>query len=173
MKLTVKELVLIALLSALLLVCQIGLAVLPNMEVVSLLVILYTLFFKKKTLYIIYIFALLEGLIYGFGIWWVMYLYIWTILWGITMLLKEEKSPVIWAFVSGFFGLFFGTLCSVPYFITGGVSMGLSWIVAGLQMDIIHGIGNFFIALVLFKPLYTAFRKVYHMFFENETLPHT
>ena len=167
MKLTVKELVLIALLSAVLLVCQVGFAFLPNIEVVSLLVILYTLFFKKKTLYIIYIFALLEGLIYGFGIWWVMYLYVWTILWGITMLLKKEKSPVIWAFISGFFGLFFGTLCSVPYFITGGVSMGLSWIIAGLQMDIIHGIGNFFVTLLLFQPLYTAFQKVYHLFFKN------
>lgn len=167
MKLTVKELVLIALLSAVLLVCQVGFAFLPNIEVVSLLVIIYTLFFKKKTLYIIYIFALLEGLIYGFGIWWIMYLYVWTILWGITMLLKKEKSPVIWAFISGFFGLFFGTLCSVPYFITGGVSMGLSWIVAGLQMDIIHGIGNFFVALLLFQPLYAAFQKVYHMFYEN------
>ncbi len=167
MKLTVKELVLMALLSALLLVSQVGLAFLPNIEVVSLLIILYTLFFQKKTLYIIYIFALLEGLIYGFGIWWIMYLYVWTILWGIAMLLKEDKSPIIWAFVSGFFGLFFGTLCSVPYFFTGGVNMGLSWIVAGLQMDIIHGIGNFFVALVLFQPLYIAFQKVYHMFFEN------
>ena len=168
MKLTVKELVLIALLSALLIVAQVGLAFLPNIEVVSLLIILYTLFFKKKTLYVIYIFALLQGLIYGFGIWWIMYLYVWTILWGITLLLKEEKNPIIWAFISGFFGLFFGTLCSVPYFISGGVGMGLSWIASGLMMDIIHGIGNFFVALLLFKPLHNAFQKVYHLFFENQ-----
>ena len=167
MKLQVKELVLIALLSALLLVAQVGLAFLPNIEVVSLLIILYTLFFKKKTLYIIYIFALLEGLIYGFGIWWIMYLYVWTILWGITMLLKEEKSPVIWAFISGFFGLLFGTLCSVPYFITGGVGMGISWIASGLLMDIIHGIGNFLVTILLFHPLYTAFNKVYRIFYQN------
>lgn len=167
MKLTIKELVLIALLAALLLVSQVGLAFLPNIEVVSLLIILYTLFFRKKTLYIIYIFALLEGLIYGFGIWWFMYLYVWTILWGITTLLKNEKSPIIWAFISGFFGLLFGTLCSVPYFITGGVSMGLSWIAAGLMADVIHGVGNFFVALLLFQPLYAAFRKVYHLFYKN------
>lgn len=165
MKLQIKELVLIALLSAVLFVSQVALAVLPNIEVVSLLVILYTLFFKKKTLYIIYIFALLEGLVYGFGIWWFMYLYVWTILWGITMLCKEEKSPVIWAFISGFFGLLFGTLCSVPYFITGGVGMGLSWIVSGLFADVIHGIGNFFVALLLFKPLYAAFQKVYRILY--------
>jgi len=171
MKLTIKELVLIALLAALLLVSQVGLGFLPNIEVVSLLVILYTLFFKKKTLYIIYIFALLEGLIYGFGIWWIMYLYVWTILWGIATLFREEKNPVIWAFISGFFGLFFGTLCSVPYFITGGVSMGLSWIASGLMMDIIHGVGNFVVALLLFKPLYAAFQKVYRIFYQNQA-PH-
>ena len=166
MKLTVKELVLIALLSASLLVAQVGLSFLPNIEVVSLLVILYTLFFKKKTLYIIYIFALLEGLIYGFGTWWFMYLYVWTILWGIATLFKEEKNPVIWAFISGFYGLFFGTLCSVPYFIIGGVQMGLSWIAAGLMADLIHGVGNFIVALVLFKPLYVAFQKVYRIFYQ-------
>lgn len=167
MKLSIKELVLISLLSALLIVVQVGLAFLPNIELVSLLIILYTLFFKKKTLYIIYIFAILEGLIYGFGIWWFMYLYVWTILWGITCFFKEEKNPVIWAFISGFFGLFFGTLCSVPYFISGGVGLGLSWIASGLMMDIIHGIGNFFVALLLFKPLHTAFQKVYTIFYQS------
>ncbi|MBP3610871.1 MAG: hypothetical protein J6J42_11120 [Lachnospiraceae bacterium] len=164
---TVKELVLTALLSALLLTSQVALAVLPNIEVVSLLVILYTLFFKKKTLYIIYIFAILEGLVYGFGTWWFMYLYVWTILWGITTLFKEEKNPVIWAFISGFFGLLFGTLCSVPYFIIGGVNMGLSWIAAGLMADVIHGVGNFVVTLVLFKPLYTAFQKIHHIFYQT------
>ncbi|MBO5353281.1 MAG: hypothetical protein J6A77_08300 [Lachnospiraceae bacterium] len=164
---TVKELVLTALLSALLLTSQVALAVLPNIEVVSLLVILYTLFFKKKTLYIIYIFAILEGLVYGFGTWWFMYLYVWTILWGITTLFKEEKNPVIWAFISGFFGLLFGTLCSVPYFIIGGVNMGLSWIAAGLMADVIHGVGNFVVTLVLFKPLYTAFQKIHRIFYQT------
>lgn len=167
MKLTVKEAVLIALLAALLFVSQVGLAFLPNIEVVSLLVILYTMFFKKKTLYIIYIFVLLEGLLYGFGIWWIMYLYVWTILWGITMLLKSEKSPVIWAFISGFYGLSFGTLCSVPYFFTGGAHMAVSWIISGLFMDIVHGVGNFFVALLLFQPLYTAFQKIYRTFYQK------
>lgn len=167
MKLTVKEAVLISLLAALLFVSQVGLAFLPNIEVVSLLIILYTMFFKKKTLYIIYIFVLLEGLLYGFGIWWIMYLYVWTLLWGLTMLLKNEKSPVIWAFISGFYGLSFGTLCSVPYFFTGGVHMAVSWIISGLIMDIVHGVGNFFVTLLLFQPLYTAFQKIYHTFYQK------
>ena len=166
MKLKVKELVLLSLLAALLLSGQVALAFLPNIEVVSILIIIYTLFFKKKTLYVIYLFALLEGLIYGFGTWWIMYLYVWTILWGITMLMQKEKSPFIWAFVSGFFGLAFGTLCSVPYFIIGGVSAGLASIVSGLMFDVTHGIGNFVVALVLFRPLHLVFQKVHTQFYE-------
>ena len=160
MKLSVKDIVLIALLSALLLISQIALAPIPNVELVSLLLILYTIFFQKKTLYIIYVFALLEGILYGFGMWWFCYLYVWTILWGITMLLKAEQTALFWALVSGFFGLSFGTLCSVPYFLTGGIEMGLSWIVSGLPFDITHGIGNFVVSLLLFRPLHYILSKV-------------
>ena len=85
-------------LTALLLVSQVALAFLPNIEVVSLLIIIYTLFFKRKTLYIIYLFALLEGLLYGFGTWWIMYLYVWTILWGIAMLLQNQYHQLSWWF---------------------------------------------------------------------------
>ena len=90
MKLSVKEMVLFSMLTTVLLVAQVALSSIPNVEIVSLLVILYTLLLKKKTLYIIYIFAILEGLLYGFGLWWLMYLYVWTVLWGITMLFQKE-----------------------------------------------------------------------------------
>lgn len=161
MKSSVKNIVLFALLSALLLIAQIALAPLPNIELVSLLIILYTVVLQKKTLYIIYVFALLEGLIYGFGMWWFCYLYVWTILWGITMLFRNERHTLFFAFISGLFGILFGTLCSVPYFLTGGIEMGFAWIVSGLPFDIIHGIGNFVSALLLFRPLKNVLLKVY------------
>lgn len=161
MKSSVKSIVLFALLSALLLITQIALAPLPNIELVSLLIILYTVVLQKKNLYIIYVFALLEGLIYGFGMWWFCYLYVWTILWGITMLFKKEQNALFFAFISGFFGILFGTLCSVPYFLTGGIQMGFSWIVSGLPFDIVHGIGNFVSALLLFRPLKNILLKAY------------
>ncbi len=166
-KLSVIELVLLALLSALLLVVQVSLAVLPNIELVSLLIIIYTLYFRKKTLYIIYIFALLEGLIYGFGIWWIMYLYVWTVLWALTLFFRKEKSPLIWAFLSGFFGLFYGMLCSVPYFFTGGIAGGLAWIVGGLIFDIVHGISNFIVTLLLFHPVHSTFGRIYRTFYKE------
>ena len=59
-----RKLVLIALLAALLLVVQVSLAVLPNIELVSLLIILYTVVFSlKTTLWVTGVFILLEGLI--------------------------------------------------------------------------------------------------------------
>ena len=64
----VKDMVILAFLTAILLVGQVGMAFLQNIEVVSLLIIIYTLLFRKKVFYIIYIFAFLEGMIYGFGI---------------------------------------------------------------------------------------------------------
>ena len=67
-------------LGAILLVSQIALAPLPNIEIVSVLVVLFTLVLGKYVAYTLSVFILLEGLVYGFGLWWFSYLYIWTIL---------------------------------------------------------------------------------------------
>mgnify|MGYP001090424746 CR=1 FL=1 len=105
MKLTVKELVALALLTALLFVAQVALAFLPNIELVSLLIIVYTLAFRHKVLYVIYAFAVLEGLLYGFTMWWITYLYVWTVLaalaWAFAGLAPARRSPgrlAAWAF---------------------------------------------------------------------------
>ena len=73
-----KELVQTALMGTILFVAQVVFAGLPNIELVSLLLILYTLTISpKQALAAAYLFALLEGLVYGFGLWWAMYLYVW------------------------------------------------------------------------------------------------
>lgn len=157
MKLQTKDIAIIGVMSALLIVLQVGLAFLPNIELVSLLIILSTLFLGWKTLYIIYIFVLVEGLIYGFSLWWINYLYVWTILMLITMIFKNKKSPFFWAILSGAFGLSFGALCTVPYFFIGGLPMAIATFISGIPFDVIHCIANYIIALALFKPLYMFF----------------
>lgn len=145
-----------ALATALAFSLQIAMASLPNIEPVSLLVLLFTLHFRKKTLLMIYAFALLEGIWYGFHLWWVMYLYVWTILWGVVMALSaggRRHGALFWAVVSGLFGLSFGFFCSFPYVALGGIQMAWSWWMAGLVFDVAHGVGNFVLALVLFYPL--------------------
>ena len=157
---SIKDIVLIAMLSAILVVVHVAIAALPNIELVTLLIILYTLVFRWRTLPIIYVYAVLQGLIYGFGPWWFMYLYVWTILYLIVTLLRKNKSVIIWSVVSGIYGLIFGALCSLVYFFLGGIHTVIAFWIAGIQFDITHGIANFFICFVLFKPLYAILTKL-------------
>lgn len=140
-------------LSAILLIGQLGLAFLPNIEVVSTLVILYTLTYKKRVFPIIFTFVLLEGIIFGFGIWWVSYLYIWNILAVIVLAFQKIDSAILWAVISGIFGLLFGALCAIPYLISGGPGAAFAYWSAGIPYDILHCCGNFVLTLVLYNPL--------------------
>lgn len=150
-----KDIALIGMMSAIMITAQVALGFLPNIELVSLLVILYTLLFGWRALYIIYVFVAAEGLIYGFGLWFINYLYVWTILFALVLLFRKLNSPFLWAVISGLFGLSFGALCSIPYFITGGPASGFAYWVQGIPFDILHGAGNFIAALILYHPLYS------------------
>lgn len=167
-----KDIVIIGIMSALIIILQVGLLFLPNIELVSLLIILCTIMYGWKTLYIIYVFVIVEGLIYGFGIWWINYLYVWTILMLITMLFRNKRSPFFWAILSGAFGLCFGALCSIPYFFIGGVSMAVSGIISGIPFDAIHCLSNYVIALVLFHPLYRLLNLINQKYFGSISKKH-
>lgn len=158
-----RDIVVAALMAAIMLISQVALAVLPNIELVSILIITGTIVFERKALLSIYIFALLEGLIYGFGIWWVNYLYVWTILYIIVRLLRSQRQPLFWAVISAIFGLSFGLLCAIPYAVVGGFYAGVANWVSGIIFDLLHCAGNFVVALVLFKPLYSVMQRVKNM----------
>lgn len=149
------------LLSAILLIGQMGMSFLPNIEPVTSLVIIYTLVYKKRVFPMIYTFVILEGMVFGFGIWWVSYLYIWSILALLTLLLQKNQSVVIWAVVAGGFGLLFGALCAIPYLIAGGWGAAFSYWSAGIPYDIIHCAGNFTITLIIFQPVSQVLRRLY------------
>lgn len=123
-------------LSALLIIGQVALGFLPNIEVVTLLVIAYTLVFGKKVFFIIYIFVLVEGLIYGFGLWWINYLYVWSVQAAVTLFFRKQKSVLFWSILSGFFGITFGALCALPYFAIGGPQAAFAYWISGLAYDI-------------------------------------
>ena len=135
---------------------------LPNIELVSLLVIVFTLVFGGKVLPMLGVFILLEGLLYGFGIWWASYLYLWPALAGITWLFRKVQGALGWALISAAFGLSFGALCAIPYFLTGGWAAGLSYWVSGIPFDLAHCGGNFVAALALYAPLRRALERLQH-----------
>ena len=139
---------------------KLALDMLPNIEVVTLLFIVYTIFYGRKTILLAIGFTAIECLLKGFNIWSFMYLYIWPLLIIIVFYANSKKvGYVFYCILSGFFGLFFGMFCSIPYLFIGGWSMAVTWWIAGIPYDIIHCICNFVLCLLLFKPLCNIMSK--------------
>ena len=152
-RLRIFELSLFALFGALLVISQVALSFLPNIELVSVLTLIFAQKFGKKVFYIIYTFVLVEGAIYGPGVWWIMYFYVWTILALVVILARIPKKTLPAAITTGAFGLVFGALCSIPYIFLSGPKAALAFYLAGIPYDITHCIGNFIITLALYYPL--------------------
>ena len=160
-RLTILEITRMGILTALLEVSVHAMAPLPNVEPVTLLVILYTLLLGKKVAYILAAYLLFEGFVYGFGLWWVSYIYVWPLLAILTFLFRKHTSPWFWSILSGAFGLCFGMLFSIPYLFIGGPAAAFTWWTAGIPYDLIHCGANFVLCLVLFTPLNRLFKKLY------------
>ena len=136
------------------------LQLLPNIEIVSLLLMAYTYKFGIKSLISAYVFVGIEIMLYGINIWNVMYLYVWAILVFICLPLRKIRKAPLFAIIGGLFGLSFGTLCSIPYFFTIGAEFALSWIVSGFGFDCLHAIGNFLSILLLYIPITSAMDRI-------------
>ena len=167
LKLTAKDITLIGLMVAIIEVCKVIMKDLPNIELTTFWVIMFTLYFGKKIIYVIPTFIIIEGAMFGFGMWWIMYLYAWPLLAIVVLLLRKMNTAWDWSFVSGIFGLLFGFLCAIPYIFTSGFAGAVAWWVAGIPWDLVHGIANFAIMLVLYKPMKLVMAKMQNMSVEN------
>ena len=160
-KLTVREVVLFGVLGALTFALQVAMSGLPNIEPVSLLVILFAVTFGWKALYPVYVFVAMEIFFHGFSLWNIYYLYIWAILAAAAILLRNMEQPLAWALLSAVFGLLFGALCGIADVFVGGFSYAIAKWASGIPFDIAHCIGNFVIAGLLFVPLRKLFARLY------------
>jgi energy-coupling factor transport system substrate-specific component len=161
MKLTIRQIALFGALGALTFGAKVAMSGLPNIEPVSLMVMLFAVVFGWKGLYPVYLYVLLEILLYGINLWNINYLYVWALLFACALCLRRLKNPVWWALLSGAFGMVFGLLCSPVYMTIGGFDYGIRWWLTGIAFDISHAVGNFVIALILFIPLRKLLTKLY------------
>lgn len=159
--LPVKEMALFGVLGALTFALQVVMGPLPNIEPVSLLVMLFAVTFGWKCLYPIYIFVVMEVLFYGLGVWNVYYLYVWMILAVASVAMRKMEEPLAWAILSGAFGLLFGALCGIVDIFIGGFGYAIAKWASGISFDLVHCAGNFVIALLLFKPLRALLNRLY------------
>ena len=129
--------------------------VLPNIHLLGMLTMTYTVVFRQKALSPIYIYVMMNGLYSGFNLWWIPYLYVWTVLWGITMLLPKNMPRkvkcVVYPAVCCFHGLIFGTIYAPAQALMFGFDFKttVAWIMAGLRWDLLHGIGNLFAGMLI------------------------
>ena len=162
---SVKDIAMIGIMAAVLETSKIVLSFLPNIELVSLLIIVYTLNLGfKRTAIIILIFDFVETLIWGIGIWTISYLYVWLILSFVTYCFRNEskKPGSKWTFtiISAIFGLAFGQLCAITTCLVGGLSTAVAWWISGIPYDIAHCIGNAVICYLLFEPVCRMLKKI-------------
>lgn len=170
-KITIQDTCMIGMLVAVIEVCKVALNFLPNIEVTSFWLIMFTIFFGRKIAFVVPVFILIEGCIYGFNTWWIMYLYIWPLLVLLTWTFRKQQSIWFWSILSGVFGLLFGLLCSIPYVVIGavdggirnGLYAGFTWWVAGIPWDIVHCVSNFVLMTVLYYPVRALLEKIKHM----------
>ena len=158
------DIIVFTMLGIIMLLSKLLMEALPNWHLLGTLTTAYTIVYRKDALKPIYIFAFLFGLVYGFGIWWIPYLYIWTILWGMVMLLPKNMntkvSVPVYMIVSGLHGLLYGILYAPAQALLFGLDFKgmIAWIIAGFSFDITHCIGNVVLG-VLILPIASALRK--------------
>lgn len=138
---------------------------LPNIHLVATLIVAYTLVYRVKALIPLYVYVFLSGVYAGFDVWWLPYLYIWTILWLIIFLLPKNLNPKIGVFlypaISCLHGLFYGVLFApVQALVYGfGWQQTLAWLAAGLYFDVTHAIGNLVLGALIY-PLVKLLTKL-------------
>lgn len=161
-KLTVREIALFGVLGGLTFAAKLVMSGLPNIEPVSLMVMLFAVTFGKKSIYPIYVYVAMEVLVYGIQTWNIYYLYIWLVLAVAAYLMRRNNEPLAWAILSAVFGLAFGALCGITdIFVLGGIAPAVAKWVSGIMFDVVHCVSNFVIALLLFKPLRELMEKLY------------
>lgn len=167
MKLTIKEMTLFGMLGAVMYCSKIFMEFLPNVHLLGVFTIAFTLVYRKKALYPIYVYVMLNGLLAGFNMWWIPYLYIWTILWGVTMLLPKNAPKIVYMLVCSAHGFLFGTLYAPAQAIMFGLDFKgmIAWIIAGFPYDCIHGVANLCVG-ILIVPIVKLLKKLDRIVYE-------
>lgn len=167
MKLSTREVVLFGMLGALMYASKVIMEAAPNIHLLGVFTIAFTVVYRQKALYPIYTYVFLNGLFSGFSAWWIPYLYLWAVLWGITMLLPkkmpEKIKPVVYMIVNACHGFLYGTLYAPAQAIMFGLSFDamVAWIIAGFPFDFVHGVSNFFCGLLI-VPVIRVLTSVQH-----------
>lgn len=158
MKLKLKDIVILSLIAALMTVSDFIMEALPNVHLVGVFTVIATAVYRKYALLSIYVYAFIQCVMGGFNLWWIPYLYVWTILWGAVMLvpkrIPDKFKYVIYVGLCALHGFLFGVIYAPAQALMFGLDFNgmLAWIASGLTFDMIHGLGNLVLGAALIYP---------------------
>ena len=165
-RLAAEYVVKVAVMSALLTALKFALSFIPNVEVVTLPLIVYAAVFGAAyTLPAVVVFCAVEIAIYGVGSWVILYFIYWPMLAAVSCLLFAKRRNIFLAVaVAVVMSALFGVLsaCCDTLYVAVGLYEGdlahywLAYYVRGLYFDLVHVVSNFIVIAVLFKPLCAA-----------------
>ena len=159
MKINLKEMATFSMLSAIMLISKLLLEAIPNFHLLAVFTIAMTVVYRQKALYPIYLYVFLQGVVGGFGVWWIPYLYLWAVLWGAVMLLPKNMNKlvatIIYTAVCALHGLLYGTIYAPAQAILFGLDFKgmIAWIIAGFPFDLVHCAHNAILGAVLIMPI--------------------
>lgn len=167
-RLDLRHILIFSMLGAMILAGKLAFEGIRNVHMVGMLIVTYTVVYRRYALFPLYVFVFLAGLYYGFPQWWLAYLYIWVVLWGMAMLLPQRTprflrgrlqpqtvrslQAISYCAVSGLHGLLFGTLYAPFWAWIAKLSFHntLRWIVAGIPSDLIHCVSNICMGVLIY-----------------------
>lgn len=156
------DLTLVAILAASLTAGKMVLSMIPNVEIVTFLLMSFTLLFGfKRAIMAAVVFVTIEVFIYGFGTWILGYYILWPMLIVITHFLAQRtRSEYAFAAVGSAFGFGFGLFFALFESIFYGIGYAIPYWISGIPFDIVHGVSNFILVLILFKPITQSIEQI-------------
>ena len=174
--LLIKRLVLIAVMGASLNVVKFALMYIPNVEAVTLFIVIYTYVFGlSMSLPATLVFCVIEGFLFGFDpSWLIAYFIHWPFIalvsYGCKLL--KIKNPILIAIIIGCATALFGFQSSFIYFLTGGAVGKEGWLkrywiyyMAGIWFYVAEVASALVMVSCLFKPLTKVLTKLSDSYF--------
>lgn len=153
----IRSLCIFSMLGAIMFASKIAMEWAPNIHLLGMFTMAFTIVYRVKGLIPVYVYAAILCVYNGFAPWCIIHLYVWTILWGVTILIPEKLpkgvKAVVYPTVCALHGLSYGFLCGfsqVPIYF-GGFTFHklLAYTASGFYFDVIHAIGNLVFGMLI------------------------
>ena len=159
----VKQIAFIGVYVAIIIAFQTLLSSINGLELTTLLITTAALLLPLSTsLTIVVVYCLIQGILYGFGDWLVVYIIYWTLVDLVSYFLRSflRKYLILNSILNGAYGFLLGIFFFFKTLILYDLSSAISYYLTGLSGDIFHTIINILVTLILYPVIARIFPKI-------------